>query len=134
MAGRSNAATANLCGWVLGGCVLGGCVLAFPAMAAEGDPPGCLHSGQWHAIGEIVCIETCPTPPRLARCEMFLNNTTWTYVSDSCPSAGIVAPDAIDRLTRFLAPMPRGDVAANGAGPATMQRVASTAEVPSCAG
>ena len=114
--------------------VLCGCVIGLPAIAAEGDPPGCLHSGQWHALGEIVCIETCPTPPRLARCEMFLNNTTWTYVSDSCPTAGIVYPNAIDRLTRFLPPMRHGGVEAGGPGLSVAQRVPSTAEVPSCTG
>ena len=33
-----------------------------------------------------MCLKT-PTGPRLARCEMVLNNTSWTKIHDDCPAA-----------------------------------------------
>lgn len=122
--------------WNVAMAILGGCMLASTAMAAEGDPPGCLHSGQRHALGEIVCIETCPGPARLARCEMFLNNTTWTYVSDACPSAGIIEPNVIDRVTHWLplSPVPRESIETNSVGLLIAQRAPWNTGLLSCAG
>lgn len=37
-------------------------------------------------LGELACIKTAKGP-RLARCEMALNNSSWTVVRDDCPSA-----------------------------------------------
>jgi hypothetical protein len=36
--------------------------------------------------GETVCLRT-PAGPRLARCEMMLNNSSWTFLPDPCPEA-----------------------------------------------
>jgi hypothetical protein len=36
--------------------------------------------------GELACIKTAKGP-QLARCEMVLNNSSWTIVRDDCPSA-----------------------------------------------
>jgi len=36
--------------------------------------------------GELACIKTAKGP-RLARCGMVLNNSSWTVLRDDCPSA-----------------------------------------------
>jgi len=38
--------------------------------------------------GQTVCLRT-PTGPRLARCEMALNNSSWTFLPESCPEASM---------------------------------------------
>jgi hypothetical protein len=42
--------------------------------------------GQTFGLGELACIKTAKGL-RLARCEMVLNNSSWTVVRDDCPSA-----------------------------------------------
>jgi len=56
-----------------------------PALA-DGAKPGdpkcqCRYQGQRYNIGEFACIRA-----KIARCDMFLNNTTWTFLDDSCGS------------------------------------------------
>jgi hypothetical protein len=48
--------------------------------------------GERYALGELACITVCPQQARLVRCEMSLNNTSWTHVSDVCPITLNVAP------------------------------------------
>jgi hypothetical protein len=72
--------------------VLGGALLAPPALAQDEPAPGCLNAGQRYQLGEFACIAVCHQQRRLARCDMFLNNTSWTYVSESCPDAMIINP------------------------------------------
>ena len=58
----------------------------FPAL---GDSDECRCRGSDGKIfyeGELACIRTAKGP-KLARCEMALNNTTWTIVGDDCPEA-----------------------------------------------
>jgi hypothetical protein len=42
--------------------------------------------GNAFQLGELACIKTAKGP-RLARCEMVLNNSSWTVIRDDCPSA-----------------------------------------------
>jgi len=73
-------------GWKLAAAAFGGLLFALPAAAEEGNPgPSCLHGGVRYALGELACITVCPQQARLVRCEMSLNNTSWTHVSDVCP-------------------------------------------------
>jgi hypothetical protein len=51
-----------------------------PAFAA----PECLANGKSFQIGQIACL-TLADNSHLARCDMVLNNTSWTKVADSCP-------------------------------------------------
>src|SRR5262245_14222442 len=44
------------------------------------------RDGQMSHEGDIACTETA-NGPRLARCEMALNITTWTVVRDDCPTS-----------------------------------------------
>jgi hypothetical protein len=63
-------------------------VASTAAQAALADPDcRCRGSdGQIFHEGDLACIKTA-TGPKLARCEMALNNTTWTIVREDCPSA-----------------------------------------------
>jgi hypothetical protein len=63
-------------------------ISAAGALPALGDPDcRCRGSdGQIFHEGDLACIKTAKGP-KLARCEMALNNTTWTVVRDDCPTA-----------------------------------------------
>jgi hypothetical protein len=76
-----------------------------PALGGDSDECRCRGSdGQIFHEGDLACIKTAKGP-KLARCEMALNNTTWTVVRDDCPTAlgfspvrlaTIVVPDAAE--------------------------------------
>jgi hypothetical protein len=74
--------------------VLGAGLLASPAAAQDQQEMtlSCLNAGNRYAVGEFACIAACHQQRRLARCDMVLNNTSWTYVSETCPSAMIINP------------------------------------------
>ena len=61
-----------------------GLALAFvapePVLAAQ----ACLANGKAFKIGETACL-TIAGESHLARCDMVLNNTSWTKVEDVCP-------------------------------------------------
>jgi hypothetical protein len=42
--------------------------------------------GTFFELGELACIRTAKGP-QLARCEMALNNSSWTVVREDCPEA-----------------------------------------------
>ncbi len=53
--------------------------------AALADPDcQCRSNGEFFVQGEHTCIKTS-NGYRLARCDMVLNNTSWTIIGDSCP-------------------------------------------------
>jgi hypothetical protein len=54
----------------------------FP-LTALGHSCRCLYGGGLVAQGETVCIKTAKGY-RLARCEMFLNNSTWKFLDQPC--------------------------------------------------
>jgi len=80
---------------------------AFAALAgpAFADGPGmdcrCLYKGKYFHQGDTVCIRV-DGRSRLARCDMALNNTSWTFLKDKdgCPTAGMtpVAPETLAQL------------------------------------
>lgn len=61
-----------------------GLALAFatpaPALAAQ----ACLANGKSFEVGETACL-TVAGESHLARCDMVLNNTSWTKIKDQCP-------------------------------------------------
>ena len=61
----------------------------FPALAN----PDCIcrANGQEVHEGQTVCLKTA-TGMKLARCEMVLNNTSWTFLEDGCPTASLSRP------------------------------------------
>lgn len=75
--------------------ILGWTLLASPTVAQEEQQElalSCVNAGNRYAVGEFACIAACHQQRRLARCDMVLNNTSWTYVSETCPSAMINPP------------------------------------------
>jgi len=53
---------------------------ATPAFAAQ----ECLANGKSFQLGQVACL-TLAGKSHLARCDMVLNNTSWTKIQDSCP-------------------------------------------------
>jgi hypothetical protein len=73
------------------GAVLIGAAGVLPAL---GDSDECRCRGSDGRIfydGDLACIKTAKGP-KLARCEMALNNTTWTISADDCPEARQFSP------------------------------------------
>lgn len=55
-----------------------------PAWAADGCT--CRYNGGDVFEGQTACINTA-RGPTLARCERFLNNTSWKFLDQPCPTA-----------------------------------------------
>lgn len=71
-----------------------GIVTAVVAMAYPASSnPDCTCRGNGGEVpeGQTVCLKTA-SGPKLARCEMVLNNTSWVFLSDSCPLASLSRP------------------------------------------
>ena len=73
-------------------------VMVAAALAAFAFPPGaaradcaCRYDGGTIELGQSVCMNT-PSGQRLARCDMALNNTSWTFLDAPCPTAGLQTP------------------------------------------
>ena len=67
-----------------------------PLLAANGFDCRCIYQGRYFEQGEIVCIRFDGTE-RLARCDMALNNSSWSFLAKGCPSAGMtpIPPDVL---------------------------------------
>lgn len=57
-----------------------------PAGAAAEHKCQCLYHGKKFEQGELVCLRV-DGATRLARCDMLLNNSSWTFVQTGCPTA-----------------------------------------------
>lgn len=49
-------------------------------------PCTCRAQGADFTVGTMVCLAT-PSGVRMARCEMVLNNTSWTFLPTPCPQS-----------------------------------------------
>ena len=49
----------------------------------------CRYRGEDILLGQAVCMGG-----RLARCEMVLNNTSWSFTKEACPIASLAVPAA----------------------------------------
>ncbi len=61
--------------------------LALPAFAGQDGMCRCRYQGKYFEQGETVCIRV-DGRSRLARCDMALNNSSWTFLpaKDGCPT------------------------------------------------
>ncbi len=52
----------------------------------------CIANGERIQEGQITCIRPRYGTPFLARCEIVLNNTSWTKLQEGCPTASAGEP------------------------------------------
>jgi len=81
--------------------VLAAALSTTPALAQSAQAPqqnaalSCSSGGLTYRVGEYACIPACHGARRLARCDVegsAVQQVTWTYISDVCPSAMIINP------------------------------------------
>jgi hypothetical protein len=65
-------------------------IAAARPLAAQEASLSCSYAGRQYKVGEFACIAACHVERRLARCDAA--TASWTYVSDTCPSASINPP------------------------------------------
>jgi len=71
----------------MGKLILALLVLPLVATAALAGPEcRCRYMGREFEHGALVCIRL-DGGSKLARCDMLLNNSSWTFLKDGCPSA-----------------------------------------------
>lgn len=44
----------------------------------------CLANGKSYQLGQVACL-TVSDQSHMARCDLVLNNTSWTKIDDTCP-------------------------------------------------
>jgi len=55
--------------------------------AASAADLACLSEGHSYRIGEYACLPACHGKFRYARCDAVASAASWTFISDTCPSA-----------------------------------------------
>ncbi|RWM30114.1 hypothetical protein [Mesorhizobium sp.] len=83
-----------------------GVALAFATPAPVLAAQACLANGKSFKVGETACL-TVAGESHLARCDMVLNNTSWTKVRDMCPGesqAPKLHPTSISTPTPSVVP------------------------------
>ncbi len=59
----------------------------------------CRYRGTDYHLGDAVCLNG-PSGPRMATCDMVLNNTSWSMSETPCPTARMTPlPDYIRRIS-----------------------------------
>jgi len=86
--------------------LISGLVLAASGSAQAGSNGecSCRYKGGEIFEGQTACIKTA-NGPTMARCERFLNNTSWKFLNQPCPTASL-APEmtpADPQMRAFLA-------------------------------
>ncbi len=61
------------------------------SQALAGEECTCRHKDGETALGQIACIRS-PNGMTMARCERVLNNTSWTFLNQPCPTANLSLP------------------------------------------
>ena len=88
-------------------CAVPGLILAAITGDAQADTT-CRARDTFAIQDQILCIPT-PEGPRLARCGMVLNVTSWTFLDEPCPPRlSADAPDDVEQKPR-PSPADRGD-------------------------
>ncbi len=61
----------------------------------------CRYRGSNYHIGDEICLNS-PSGPKMATCDMVLNNTSWSMSETPCPTAKITPlPDYAKRIKRI---------------------------------
>jgi hypothetical protein len=85
---------------------------ALTAILTPAAPAGaectCRYAGQSFQQGQTVCIRVGGSA-RLARCDMALNNSSWTFLKQGCPTALRDGPAVPAQLARAVAGMAASD-------------------------
>ena len=55
------------------------------ALKQPNVPCTCRFRGDDYQIGERICVRG-PQGPQMAQCAMTLNNTSWTFLEEACPT------------------------------------------------
>ncbi len=66
--------------------ILTAALTALAPAAASAAECSCRARGQDHSIGTTLCLAS-PAGPKLATCDMMLNNTMWRFSDAPCVSA-----------------------------------------------
>jgi len=61
------------------------------SQALAGEECTCRHKDGETALGQIACIRS-PGGMTMARCDRVLNNTSWTFLNQPCPTANLSLP------------------------------------------
>lgn len=75
--------------------LLASLLIILPASAATAGPNGdctCRYQGGDVVEGQTVCMKTAKGMA-LARCDRVLNNTSWKFLDQPCPTANLISPD-----------------------------------------
>lgn len=67
-------------------------IAVIPAGSARAECQ-CRYDGKVFEQGQLVCIRVGGAT-RLARCDMVLNNSSWSFLKDGCPTALATPPPA----------------------------------------
>ena len=60
-----------------------------PLKSNAGPSCTCRYAGQSFQVNSCVCITTSALGPQVACCGMVVNNTSWTFTKNACPSAAL---------------------------------------------
>lgn len=61
-----------------------GLAFAMAAPAAAFADQQCLANGKSYQVSQVACL-TVSDQSHMARCDLVLNNTSWTKIGDTCP-------------------------------------------------
>lgn len=61
-----------------------GLAFALGAPATAFADQQCLANGKSYQVGQVACL-TVSDQSHMARCDLVLNNTSWTKIGDTCP-------------------------------------------------
>lgn len=72
-------------------------ILMSPALVSAGENCTCRYKDAEVSEGQTACIRT-PNGPQMARCEKVLNNTSWKFLEQPCPTASLNKNGIMNRI------------------------------------
>jgi hypothetical protein len=106
-------------------------LLSSPSWAAEASLI-CVNAGHDYRVGDYACIAACHGKRRYARCDVIAEKTSWTFISDACPSANLTPPDPKDTtlapVETAMTPIPL-IITMSAIDPAIQTKIAATRQI-----